>query len=414
MPLSPQVLSGPAERAIDWRLVWGVIALQAALQLGWIVYNAYQPILLDRFGFAPLLLLFALLPGLIGLVIEPISGALSDRRCEESHGRRLPITIAVAVAGLLFLATAGLLQRAPAGVGVALPALMVTWMVAVQAASSPNLAQLNEAVSLRHLPRAVALLTLTQGLIGAFAASLTQGALRLGPAFTFLLGGVVLALGLAVLRAGSGLEPLGPRGASAPDPGAPRPVGSLAVGALLLGIALAVGGQIQLLLDLLPRLHAQVAASLPVGGQASVVLLCSALGAPFTGRAVGRWGRLPSLATGIALLAVALGTCLLLPSPWEPLLLPPLGLIHSLVVTSLTATALAALGPQGSGLGAGLALGGFGLAGSLSLLRFGASGPVGLSNLLALLAASTAAALGGCLLLEGLRRRSLWAGTARI
>ncbi len=405
MPLSPQVLSGPAERAIHWRLVWGVIALQASLQLGWIVYNAYQPILLERFGFAPLLLLFALLPGLIGLVIEPISGALSDRRGGEAHGRLLPITIAVAVAGLLFLATAGLLQRAPAGVGVALPALMVTWMVAVQAASSPNLAQLNEAVSLRRLPRAVALLTLTQGLIGAFAASLTRGALRLGPAFTFLLGGVVLALGLAVLRAGSGPAPLGPRSVSAAAPAAAWTGRSLALGTLLLGIALAVGGQMQLLLDLLPRLHAQVAAGLPMGGQGSVVLLCSALGAPFTGRAVGRWGRLPSLATGIALLALALGACLLLPSPWEPLLLPPLGLIHSLVVTSLTAMALAALGPQGSGLGAGLALGALGLAGSLSLLHFGASDPVGLSDLLALLAAATAAGLGGCLLLHRLGQR---------
>jgi hypothetical protein len=411
MPLSPQILSGPTDRAIQWRLVWGVITLQASLQLGWIIYNAYQPILLQRFGFAPLLLLFALLPGLVGLVIEPISGAFSDRRSDDAHGRLLPITIAVAVAGLLFLTTAGLLQRAPAGVGVALPALMVIWMVAVQAASSPNLAQLNEAVSLRSLPKAVALLTLTQGLIGACAASLARGALQLGPAFTFLLGGVVLALGLAVLRAGSGPASPGPRGMA---PAAAWPVGALAAGALLLGIALAVGWQLQLLLELLPRLHPQVAAGLPAGGQGSVVLLCSALAAPLIGRAVGRWGWLASLATGIVLLALVLGACLVLPSPWEPLLLPPLGLIHSLVVISLTATALATLGPQGSGLGAGLVLGGSGLAGSLSLLHFGSSGPVRPGELLALLGAATAVALAGCLLLEGLRRRSVAAGSAGI
>jgi MFS family permease len=168
-----------------------------------------------------------------------------------------------------------------------------------------------------------------------------------------------------------------------------------------------------LLLDLLPRLHPAATAGLLVGGQGSVVLLCSALGAPITGRAVGRWGRLPSLVTGITLLALALAGRLSLPNAWEPVLLPLLGLIHSLVVTSLTATALAWLTPRSSGLGAGLVLGGTGVAGSLSLLRFGSTGPVQLPALLLLLAVTTAAALGGCLLLELLRRWSRSAGTGR-
>jgi hypothetical protein len=403
MPFSPEVSAGQADRAIQWRLVWGVVGLQASLQLGWIVYSAYQPILLQRFGFASLLLPFALLPGLIGLLIEPVSGALSDRWATGAHGRLLPITVVVSVAGLIFLATAGLLHRGPAWIGVALPGLMVAWMVAVQAASSPSLAELNEAVSLRSLPQALALLTLTQGLIGAFSGSLAHAALGLGPAFTFLLGGVVLALGLAVLRGGQGPPPLQPRDVTAPDP---FPRGVLPAGALLLVVALAVGGQFQLLLNLLPRLHPEVTAGLLGGGQGSVVLLCSALGAPITGRAVGRWGRLPALATGITLLALALVANLALPSGFEPVLLPLLGLIHSLVVTSLTATSLAALTPRWSGLGAGLVLAGSGLAGSLSLLRFGSSGPLPPPSLLALLATTSVVALGGCLLLERLRRHS--------
>jgi hypothetical protein len=410
MPFTPGAPAQPPALSIQWRLVWGVVALQASLHLGWIVYSAYQPILLRGFGYAGLLLTFSLLPGLLGLVIEPISGALSDRWAADAHGRLLPITIAVSVAGLIFLATAGLLHRGPAWIGVALPGLMVTWMVAVQAASSPSLAQLNEAVSLRSLPQAVALLTLTQGLIGAFSGGLARGALRLGPSFSFVLGGVVLALGLAVLRGGPGPTPFRPREIPSADP-FPREL--LPVGALLLGIALAVGGQIQLLLELLPRLHPSATAGLLGGGQGSVVLLCSALGAPITGRAVGRWGRLPSLAAGITLLALALASSLALPRAFEPVLLPLLGLIHSLVVTSLTATSLASLTPRWSGLGAGLALGGVGLAGSLSLLRFGSAGAVQPPVLLLLLTATTAAALGGCLLLELLRRRSRSAGTAR-
>jgi hypothetical protein len=410
MPSLPVAPAGAAVPAIRWRLVWGVVALQASLHLGWIVYNAYQPILLQRFGFASLLLPFALLPGLIGLLIEPISGALSDRRASGAQGRLLPITVAVSVAGLIFLATAGLLHRGPAWIGVGLPGLMMVWMVAVQAASSPSLAQLNEAVSLRSLPKALSLLTLTQGLIGAFSASLARGALGLGPAFTFLLGGVVLALGLAVLRGGQPPAPLRPRDVPSAEP---LPHGLLPSGVLLLVVGLAVGGLFQLLLELIPRLDPQARAGLLGGGQGSVVLLCSAMGAPITGRAVGRWGRLPCLASGITLLSLALTASLALPSGFESVLLPLLGLIHSLVVTSLTAASLALLTTHWSGLGAGLVLAGSGLAGSLSLLRFGSTGAVPLKALLLLLALTTTAALGGCLWLELLRRQPRSASTGR-
>jgi hypothetical protein len=43
---------------IHWRLAWGVVALQ----LGWMIYRAYQPALLSSHGFSRLLLPFALLP----------------------------------------------------------------------------------------------------------------------------------------------------------------------------------------------------------------------------------------------------------------------------------------------------------------------------------------------------------------
>jgi hypothetical protein len=157
----PSLPAQPTSSLIDWRLVWGVMALQASLQLGWIVYRAYQPVLLSGHGFAALVLPFSLLPGWLGLVIEPISGAFSDRRASNARGRLLPITVGVLVAGLIFLGVVGLLQRGIEPGNVLLPGLMVVWMVAVQATSSPGLALLNEAASLKNLPRLAALLTLT-------------------------------------------------------------------------------------------------------------------------------------------------------------------------------------------------------------------------------------------------------------
>jgi uncharacterized membrane protein AbrB (regulator of aidB expression) len=103
---------------------------------------------------------------------------------------------------------------------------------------------------------------------------------------------------------------------------------------------------------------------------------------------------------------MAVAASLVVPHALRPLRQPLLGVIHSLVVTSLTASSLASLPPRWSGLGAGLALGGTGLAASLVRLRFGSAGPVLPQTLLSLLAVTTVAALVGCLLLERLRRRA--------
>ncbi len=398
MPPPPPAPWEPAPSDIHWRLAWAVVALQGSLQLGWIIYRAYQPAMLSGHGFAGLLFPFALLPGFLGLFTEPISGAVSDRWAASARGRLLPLTVSVLVAGLIFLSVVGLLQRGIGAGNVLLPGLMLAWMVAVQSSSSPGLALLNEAVSLRNLPRVAALVTLVQGLIGAFSDRLAEGALRLGPTFTFLLGAAVLALGLCVLRA----VPATPAASPLPPP---RPCPPLPLGRCLplLLIGLAVGGFAQVLLDLLPRVQPLAAQGSWQPGLAPVVLLCSALASPWAGKLVILWGRRGALLGGMAGLGVALAVALLLPSAFAPPLLPLLGLIHSLVATSLTALSLAALPPEWGGLGAGLVLGGYGLAASFCLLRFGAVGNPGVTAVLMVLACSGALALAGCLLLDRCR-----------
>jgi hypothetical protein len=386
---------------IHWRLAAGVVALQAALQLGWIIYRAYQPELLRSHGYAAWLLPFALLPGLLGLLIEPLSGALSDRWNRRARGRLLPITVSVTVAGLIFLSVAGLLQRDLGAGLVLLPVAMVVWMVAVQSTSSPNLAQLNEAVSLRQLPRAAALLTLSQGLIGAGSEALGHGALALGPALTFLLGALVLGLGLVVLRwanpASSAREPA----KAVPIPAAPVGL-PLSAAALLLAISLAVGAVAQVLLGLLPRqLALEPPGAVPLGA-VPLILLGSALAAPWTGSLVGRWGRRRSLPLSLALLTPLLALALLLPGRFVVPLLPVLGVVHGALLTSLTATSLATLPSTWSGLGAGLALGGSGLAGSLFLLEFAAPASPSVASVLGALVLAAAVALLGCRLLNRL------------
>jgi hypothetical protein len=112
-----------------------------------------------------------------------------------------PITLAVLVAGMLFLSIVGLVGSALPRGWLLLPALMLAWQIAVQLAASPNLALLQEAAPLQALPRLAALSGFVQGLIGVFESPLTQFALQAGPAVTFVLAAGVLVLGLALLRA---------------------------------------------------------------------------------------------------------------------------------------------------------------------------------------------------------------------
>ncbi|WP_094512268.1 MFS transporter [Synechococcus sp. MW101C3] len=383
--------TGPSA-SIHWRLAWGVVALQMALLLGWMIYRAYQPALLSSHGFSRLLLPFALLPGVMGLVIEPLTGWLSDRRDPSARGRLLPVSVAVLVAGLIFLGVVGLLNRGiPAG-SLLLPLVMVAWIVAVQSSASPALAVLHEAAPLRQLPRVAALLTCAQGLLGALEAPLTAAAVRLGPALTFTLGAAVLGLGLVVLR---WLPPFPPARREPAIAVRVPPRQALH----LLAMALAVGVVTTCLLTLLPRVPLG-GSSLSSGGHlVAAVLIVSALVAPWGGHLVSRWGRQRSLRIALATLAALLALMVLGPAVLRPALLPLLGLAHSLVSTSLTAAALATLPATSAGLGAGLVLGGAGAAGALLSMVFTSDGPVAAGPLLALVAAATglAFAAGACL-----------------
>jgi hypothetical protein len=400
MSFSPSVPIEPSSPGIHWRLAWGVVALQGSLQLGWILYRAYQPVLLSGHGFASLLVPFAMVPGFLGLLIEPISGAFSDRWASKTRGRLLPITVSVLVAASVFLTIAGTVRGGMAMGNLLLPGLMLVWMTAVQATSSPGLALLNEAVSLKLLPTVAALLVLTQGVIGAFAGGLAQEALRLGPTVTLLLGATILALGLAVLRAAPTTPPAttlqAQVAASAP------PLGRCAV---LLALALAIGGLDQVLLELLPRVQELAPSSSSLSALAPLVLVSSALGAPWAGKLVNRWGQRGALLRAIPALGCSLALALVIPSVLLQPLLPLLGILHGLLLTALTALALSTLPPAWAGLGAGLVLGGSGLARSLSLLRFGSGGALAAGPVLVVLVGCGVLALAGCALLPGHRWR---------
>jgi len=386
------MIDAPTRRTLDWRLAWGVVALQGALQLGWMVYRAYQPTLLGSFGFGSWVFAFSLLPGLLGLGIEPLAGALNDQLRGEGRGRVLQISLAVLVAGMLFLTIVGLAGSALPRGWLLLPALMLAWQIAVQLAASPNLALLRESAPLQALPRVAALSVLVQGVIGALESPLTQGALRAGPALTFILAAGVLMLALAVLRAAVPLASETSRTLSSVEvPASPNPAGGRVAALLLLALVAGLAGALA---------RGLVSPRLPGGLEGPALFnLGAALGAPWAGRTVARVGAGRALP---AALALALGTsalALVLPPFLSTLSVAAQGMAWGGgVATTLTALALGWLPPAHGGLAAGLLLAGTGLAGTLRPLI--APEDSSTTTTLGWLALSAALALGWFRLVE--------------
>jgi MFS family permease len=346
-------------RSIHWGLAWGVVALQSALQLGWIVYRSYQPSLLNWYGFAGWLLAFSLLPGILGLIIQPLAGFLSDRLETEGRGRLLPITITVLVAGMIFLTIVGVLKRGLSGGNLLLPALLISWLVAVQWASSPNLALLQISAPLQVLPRVAALGTLVQGVIGAFEPYISSKAIRIGPSLTFVLGAAVLGLGLTILRS----VPLPAPSSQDSCQGNTKTRNVVSHVLLLMLIGLCVGLSNSIVLSLLPRLEQQHSDKV-----VTALLLTSAVIAPWIGQLTCWWGSRRSLNLGIILNFLGVTAALLLPGFLKISVIFILGFSLSLLRTSLTALSLTTLPPDQAGLGAGLVLGSSGASGALLIL----------------------------------------------
>jgi len=65
---------------ILWVQVWVLAALQGAITLAWIIYNAYVPQLLVQFGFpASLAVGLLVLENALAVIMEPLMGGLSDQ-----------------------------------------------------------------------------------------------------------------------------------------------------------------------------------------------------------------------------------------------------------------------------------------------------------------------------------------------
>lgn len=188
---------------ILWVQVWVLAAVQGAITLTWLIYNAYLPQLLTQFGFpASLAVGLLVVENALGVVLEPLMGGLSDRT-RRWVGTRFPfISVGVILASALFIAIPCVVSFIPPTMVLRslLPITLVAWALAMTIFRSPAICLLGMYSTPAELPLAASAVTLVGGFIGAFRAIANKYILTLGPVLTFAIGSFVLLGAVAMLR----------------------------------------------------------------------------------------------------------------------------------------------------------------------------------------------------------------------
>src|SRR5215469_11754608 len=199
---SPESARGATVASARWGPVLALAGLHAAVSVAWVAYNLYLVELLTRAGFDTYLATVLLtVEGLLGGLLEPLTGALSDRARSGMFRRFFLVMGGVLVSALLFLALPLAAVGARPGPATLVAALLIAWALAMAVFRAPALSLLGRHARPETLPLAASVLTGAAALVGAAAPPVRGWLLSLGPGPTFAAASAGLVLTALVVRA---------------------------------------------------------------------------------------------------------------------------------------------------------------------------------------------------------------------
>ncbi|RCJ28973.1 MFS transporter [Nostoc minutum NIES-26] len=340
---------------ILWRQVWGLAALLAAIVFSWMAYGFYQPKILRELEFVQLASWLGIVQGLLAAVIEPLIGGLSDR-IQQRLGSRLPmISVGVVLAGLIFVTVSLLIEHSPPlGIRWILPVLMTAWTIAIIMFRSPAIALLAQFAPITELPQANAILVLVFGLVGAIGLMWNARLYSMGASITFLVGAIVLVLGVYILRLFTPKHFIYPATLNQSAITIPR-----VLLILIFVIGLATGLEINLLLSIFPQELQTQLPGLKVEFIASEILIVSAIASVPLGEWTTELGANKSMLLGLGAMTGLMGLTLLNDNNAIAIgLILAFGVSFSLVFISMISLVLGKIPANRAGLGTGLYFGG--------------------------------------------------------
>jgi hypothetical protein len=182
-----------AQRLSFTKSIISIAALEAAITIGWLAYEKYQPQLLLKFNFVEFAGLLLVAQGILGAIFHPISGRWADKAFRE-RGTKFPIIISgAAFAAVIFVAVSVALNTNPASpLKWLLPVLVILWLAAMATFHSPAISLVENFTPVHKFPQVAAILTMVFGLIYTIEPFLIQILNILGLTPTFILGGVLV------------------------------------------------------------------------------------------------------------------------------------------------------------------------------------------------------------------------------
>ncbi len=346
--------------AARWGPVLALGGLHAAVSVAWVTYNLYLGDLLVRAGFpAYLATVLLTVEGFVGGLIEPLTGALSDRARSGMFRRFFLVMGGVVASSLVFLALPVAAVGGRPGPASLVPALVIAWALAMAVFRAPALSLLGRHARPGALPLAASVLTGAGALVGAAAPPARAWLLSLGAGPTFAAASAALLVSALVVRALERREPAPPVPAEEP---ARLERWQIQAGWILLAVGTSSALGFRFLLGALPRVGAGPGAS-AAAITTAFFLGMAAAAVPVGRAALGRVGGGPVTMAGLGLLVVG---SVLFPrvDGATPVLLASalLGAGLAAAQNGLIAWSLCAVRTERSGLGLGLLLGGGGVA----------------------------------------------------
>ncbi|AFY37256.1 major facilitator superfamily permease [[Leptolyngbya] sp. PCC 7376] len=185
---------------VVWGRVLAIAAVQSALTVMWVTYNAYLGDLLGGWGFSEAftakLVTFEVV---LALLMEPIFGILSDKQ-QQALGSRGPlITLGVILSAATFVLfpIVALLQLPFTWV---LPGVAIAWALAMTIFRTPIYVLLLKSAPKSELPLAVSVLMMAGGLMGLIKGNIKEIILGWGPLPAFLVGSITLLAASTFLK----------------------------------------------------------------------------------------------------------------------------------------------------------------------------------------------------------------------
>jgi hypothetical protein len=183
------------EQSIKYRQILSLALLNAVVVFSWIAYNNYQPKVLTRFDVTELADIMAWIQALIMVSVPPLAGIVADALLKQGTKKFTVFTIGISMTSMVFMAVAFSIQGGVFEQWKALiPLLIVLWLISMNVFISPANSMIELFAPGKQLPLVMGIIVLITDLVSAVEPLIIDLVDALGATYTFLGGGVLIAI----------------------------------------------------------------------------------------------------------------------------------------------------------------------------------------------------------------------------